>query len=74
MAFSDLLLQAAWQFLNIDDGTGCVEEINELVLQYNTMLEEHIVRLNEELSDAQIVSVICVPRSQEDHNLPTIFW
>ncbi|XWS28452.1 hypothetical protein CRYUN_Cryun25bG0070300 [Craigia yunnanensis] len=40
---------------NIDDGTGCAEEINELVLQYNTMLEEHIVRLNEELPDAHIV-------------------
>ncbi|XVF69353.1 hypothetical protein PTKIN_Ptkin11bG0074600 [Pterospermum kingtungense] len=39
----------------IDDGTGCVEEINELVLQYNQMLEEQIVRLNEELPDAKIV-------------------
>ncbi|XVE79102.1 hypothetical protein DITRI_Ditri14bG0030700 [Diplodiscus trichospermus] len=40
---------------NIDDGAGCVEEINKLVLQYNAMLEQHIFRLNEELSDAQIV-------------------
>ncbi|XP_022732668.1 GDSL esterase/lipase At1g71250-like [Durio zibethinus] len=40
---------------NIDDGTGCVEEINDLVLQYNIMLEESIVRINEELPDALIV-------------------
>ncbi|EOY33147.1 hypothetical protein QUC31_019092 [Theobroma cacao] len=40
---------------NNNDGTGCVEEINERVLQYNIMLEEEIIRLNEELPDAQIV-------------------
>ncbi|XVF05001.1 hypothetical protein REPUB_Repub05bG0132200 [Reevesia pubescens] len=40
---------------NIEDGKGRVDEINELVLQYNIMLEEHIVMLNEELPDVQIV-------------------
>ncbi|OMO77176.1 Lipase, GDSL [Corchorus olitorius] len=35
--------------------TGCVEVINQLVLEYNTMLEEQIVILNQELLDAQIV-------------------
>ncbi|KAK2640966.1 hypothetical protein Ddye_022729 [Dipteronia dyeriana] len=38
-----------------DDGKGCVEEINELVLEYNTMLNEHIVDLNGELPGAQII-------------------
>ncbi|KAK0603819.1 hypothetical protein LWI29_009046 [Acer saccharum] len=38
-----------------DDGKGCVEEINELVLEYNTMLNENIVELNAELPGAQII-------------------
>ena len=37
------------------DGRGCVKEINDIVLEYNTMLNEHIVKLNSKLSDVQIV-------------------
>ncbi|KAJ0020413.1 hypothetical protein Pint_31547 [Pistacia integerrima] len=47
-----------WEWHNsagVDDGRVCVEEINELVLEYNTMLDEHIVELNSELPDAQII-------------------
>ncbi|CAK9168570.1 unnamed protein product [Ilex paraguariensis] len=34
---------------------GCEDEINKLVLQYNTMLEEQIIDLNAELSGAHII-------------------
>ncbi|KAJ6671721.1 hypothetical protein OIU85_015464 [Salix viminalis] len=50
--------RVVWEWYNstaTHDGMGCVEEINELVLQYNTVLNEHIVELKEELPDAQIV-------------------
>ncbi|KAB5541770.1 hypothetical protein DKX38_014744 [Salix brachista] len=50
--------RVVWEWYNstaTHDGMGCVEEINELVLQYNTLLNEHIVELNEELPDAQII-------------------
>ncbi|KAL2535983.1 GDSL esterase/lipase [Forsythia ovata] len=38
-----------------DDRRGCSDEVNMLVLEYNTMLEEKIVALNEELSDGHII-------------------
>ncbi|XP_038707351.1 GDSL esterase/lipase At1g71250-like [Tripterygium wilfordii] len=38
-----------------DYGSGCVEEINELILEYNTMLDERIVEMKSELPDAQII-------------------
>ncbi|XP_021655426.2 GDSL esterase/lipase At1g71250 [Hevea brasiliensis] len=47
-----------WEWHNvttIDARRGCVEEINELVLQYNIILDEHIMELKTELSDAQII-------------------
>ncbi|KAJ6346392.1 hypothetical protein OIU78_008935 [Salix suchowensis] len=50
--------RVVWEWYNstaTHDGMGCVAEINELVLQYNTLLNEHIVELNEELPDAQII-------------------
>ncbi|KAH7561360.1 hypothetical protein JRO89_XS10G0216100 [Xanthoceras sorbifolium] len=51
--------RTVWEWYNSttadDDGKGCVEEINELVLEYNTMLDEHIVELNAELPGAQII-------------------
>ncbi|CAK7329200.1 unnamed protein product [Dovyalis caffra] len=50
--------RVVWEWYNstaIRDEKGCVEEINELVLQYNTMLNERIVELNVELPDAQII-------------------
>ncbi|GMY10259.1 GDSL esterase/lipase At1g71250-like [Fagus crenata] len=37
------------------DGRGCVKEINEMVVEYNTMLNEHIVELNSKLPDVQVV-------------------
>ncbi|TYI19016.1 hypothetical protein ES332_A07G134500v1 [Gossypium tomentosum] len=40
---------------HIDDATGCVEMINEVILRYNVLLEKSIVRLNEELPDAHLV-------------------
>ncbi|GLT48404.1 hypothetical protein SLA2020_220340 [Shorea laevis] len=50
--------RTVWEWYNLTAGgnqNGCVEEINELVLEYNTMLEERIVGLNGELPEAQIV-------------------
>lgn len=47
-----------WEWYNstgVDDGSFCVGEINDLVLEYNTMLDEHIVELNSEWPDAQII-------------------
>ncbi|KAG8655593.1 hypothetical protein MANES_04G055600v8 [Manihot esculenta] len=47
-----------WEWRNvttIDDGSGCVDEINELVLQYNTILNENIIELKSELPDSQII-------------------
>ncbi|KAB1226407.1 hypothetical protein CJ030_MR1G002891 [Morella rubra] len=38
-----------------DGGRGCVGDINKMVLEYNTMLEEGIVELNSKLPGAQIV-------------------
>ncbi|KAJ8766789.1 hypothetical protein K2173_008343 [Erythroxylum novogranatense] len=39
---------------NDGEARGCVEEINVLALQYNTMLHERILDLNTELPDAHI--------------------
>ncbi|KAJ7964848.1 GDSL esterase/lipase [Quillaja saponaria] len=48
-----------WEQTNIssgvENGLGCVEKINELVLEYNSMLDKHIVKLNKELPDSQLV-------------------
>ncbi|XP_057953732.1 GDSL esterase/lipase At1g71250-like [Malania oleifera] len=48
-----------WKWYNFtggdDDGRGCVEGINQLVLDYNTLLEGRIAELNMEFPDAQIV-------------------
>lgn len=38
-----------------EEGSGCVDEINELVVEYNTILEGHIVKLNSEFPDARII-------------------
>ncbi|CAK8538549.1 unnamed protein product [Lathyrus sativus] len=50
----------AWesnQTSNGDDinGNGCVDNVNDWILEYNRMLDEHIVQLNAEFSDAHIV-------------------
>ncbi|KAG2674284.1 hypothetical protein I3760_13G126500 [Carya illinoinensis] len=37
------------------DGGGCVKDINEMVLEYNTMLDEHLLELNSMLPDIEIV-------------------
>ncbi|KAG9138526.1 hypothetical protein Leryth_012876 [Lithospermum erythrorhizon] len=37
------------------EGTGCVDKVNKLVVEYNTRLEEKIVDLNVELPGAHIV-------------------
>ncbi|PNY04824.1 GDSL esterase/lipase [Trifolium pratense] len=37
------------------DGNGCVDNVNNWVLEYNRLLNEHIVQLNAEFSDAHIV-------------------
>lgn len=50
--------RTVWEWYNstaLHDGRGCIVEINELVLQYNTMLEEHIIELNTKLPNAQII-------------------
>lgn len=51
--------RTVWKWYNTSnvekDGRGCVKEINDIVLEYNTMLNEHIVKLNSKLPDAQIV-------------------
>ncbi|GAY55542.1 hypothetical protein CUMW_164970 [Citrus unshiu] len=48
-----------WEWRNStagdDEGKGCVAEVNELILQYNTMLEERIINLNSELPNAHII-------------------
>ena len=38
-----------------DNGEGCWEMINRLVLEYNIMLEERIIELNAEMRDAHIL-------------------
>ncbi|PIA53343.1 hypothetical protein AQUCO_00900131v1 [Aquilegia coerulea] len=52
--------RALWESYNSTahtnaDDRHCVQEINELILQYNAMLSEHLLELNYELFDAQIV-------------------
>lgn len=37
------------------NGNGCVDNVNNWVLEYNRLLGEHIVQLNAEFSDAHIV-------------------
>ncbi|TKY57068.1 GDSL esterase/lipase [Spatholobus suberectus] len=37
------------------NGNGCVEHVNELVFEYNRLLDEQIVKLNTEFPDAQMV-------------------
>ncbi|POO01427.1 SGNH hydrolase-type esterase domain containing protein [Trema orientale] len=38
-----------------DNGGGCWERINSLVLEYNIMLEEKIIELNAEMPDARVL-------------------
>ncbi|GMN47006.1 hypothetical protein TIFTF001_016183 [Ficus carica] len=51
--------RAVWKKFDLaegeDDGAGCWEKINEMVLEYNVMLEEEIMELNAEMRDAHIV-------------------
>ncbi|KAK9280593.1 hypothetical protein L1049_014287 [Liquidambar formosana] len=52
--------RTVWEWRNSTAGddvgrVDCVGEINELIVAYNTMLEEHVVELKTELPDAQIV-------------------
>ncbi|KAE8712203.1 Pyridine nucleotide-disulfide oxidoreductase family protein [Hibiscus syriacus] len=44
-----------WQADDANGTMGCVEEINEVILKYNVLLEDSILRLNDELPDAHIV-------------------
>ncbi|XP_050223853.1 GDSL esterase/lipase At1g71250-like [Mercurialis annua] len=44
-----------WRNVTAVHGSRCVREVNNLVLQYNVMLHEHIIELNSEYPDAQIV-------------------
>ncbi|KAK7385862.1 hypothetical protein VNO78_31786 [Psophocarpus tetragonolobus] len=37
------------------NANGCVEHVNDLVFEYNRLLDEQIAKLNTEFSDAQIV-------------------
>jgi len=49
----------AWESNQTSDGdingNGCVDNVNNWVLEYNRLLDEHIVQLNAEFSDAHIV-------------------
>jgi phospholipase/lecithinase/hemolysin len=68
--------RVVWEWYNstaIHHGMGCVEEINELVLQYNTMLNEHIVELNVELPDAKIIFCDVYQGMMEVITNPTLF-
>jgi hypothetical protein len=51
--------RTVWEWRNAsageDDGRVCVQEINEMVLEYNRMLDDQIVELNSKLPDVQIV-------------------
>lgn len=49
-----------WRWYNFtggddDDGKGCVSGINQLVLDFNNLLERRVAELNMELPDAQII-------------------
>ena len=37
------------------NGNVCVEQVNELVLEYNRLLDEHMTKLNTEFPDANVV-------------------
>ncbi|KAM7259713.1 hypothetical protein ACFE04_015454 [Oxalis oulophora] len=39
----------------VDDSRGCVEEVNELALQFNTLLIERVLELNVELDGIDII-------------------
>lgn len=49
----------AWETNQTSDGdingNGCVDNVNNWVLEYNRLLDEHIVQLNAEFTDAHIV-------------------
>lgn len=49
----------AWESNQTSDGdynvNGCVDHVNEWVLEYNRLLDEHIVQLNAEFPDAHMV-------------------
>ncbi|KDP42910.1 hypothetical protein JCGZ_23852 [Jatropha curcas] len=50
--------RTAWEWHNattVVGVRGCVQEVNELVLQYNIIINEHIIALNKEFPDAQII-------------------
>ncbi|CAN1831662.1 F-box/WD-40 repeat-containing protein At5g21040 [Linum perenne] len=44
-----------WNSSLIDERTGCIREVNELVLEYNKLLGDAIMELQKELPDAQLV-------------------
>lgn len=44
-----------WESNVTANGSGCVEHVNEWVLEYNRLLDEHVAKLNTELHDAKIV-------------------
>ncbi|KAI3450096.1 hypothetical protein Pfo_006761 [Paulownia fortunei] len=52
---------------------GCLDEVNMLVLEYNTRLEENIVAINAELPDAQIIFCDVYRAIMELINNPTAY-
>lgn len=45
----------AWEGAYVMDGRDCVEEVNEIVADYNAKLSVRLRRLNSELAGAEIV-------------------
>lgn len=55
------------------NGNGCVEHVNDLVSEYNRLLDEQIAKLNTEFSDAQMVFCDVYNGTMEIINQPRLY-
>lgn len=60
-------------FAGDDNGKGCMDQANKLVLEYNRLLGQHIGMLNEEFTDAQIVFCDVYKGMMEIINNPKLY-
>ncbi|KAJ1432144.1 SGNH hydrolase superfamily [Sesbania bispinosa] len=54
-------------------GNGCVEHVNEWVLEYNILMDEHMAKLNTEFSDAKLVFCDVYNGTMEIINNPMLY-
>ncbi|QHN91262.1 hypothetical protein HN51_049669 [Arachis hypogaea] len=67
--------RVAWEMNRTSDynGSGCEEQVNDLIMEYNNLLEEHMAKLNTELPEIHVVFCDVYHGMMEIINQPWLF-